>query len=96
LVFYTRQVSSVGQPVKSLMTTEQVEDFFRNQRGDAFLFASEERYRELAPRLPADVCVLDRRRWFLRSNQIVLLGRTGHCDHQYLASNARPATGAGP
>ncbi len=69
LVFYSRQ------PVRQFTTPEQVGEFFREQPQDAFLFASEERYRQLAAVLPADVKVLERRTWFLRKSQIFLLGR---------------------
>lgn len=69
LVFYSRQ------PVRQFTTPEQVGEFFREQPQDAFVFASEKRYRQLAAVLPADVKVLERRTWFLRNSQILLLGR---------------------
>jgi hypothetical protein len=70
LVFYTRQ------PVRQLITPEQVAEFFRDQRNDAFVFTSDERYHQLTSLLPPDVVVLERRPWFLRSQEILLLGRT--------------------
>ena len=72
LVFYAKH------PVQQLVEDEQVFRFFREQPRDAFLFTTGERYERLAARLPADVCVLERGRWFLRSNQILLLGRPQH------------------
>lgn len=69
LVFYTRE------PVRQLVEDEQVCRFFREHQRNAFLFTTDERYEQFAAQLPADVCVLDRRRWFLRSNQVLLLGR---------------------
>jgi 4-amino-4-deoxy-L-arabinose transferase-like glycosyltransferase len=69
LVFYARE------PVHQLVEDEQVCRFFREHEQNAFLFTTGERYEQFAAQLPADVCVLDRRRWFLRSNQVLLLGR---------------------
>ncbi|HEV7225200.1 MAG TPA: glycosyltransferase family 39 protein [Pirellulales bacterium] len=69
LVFYARE------PVRQLVEDEQVCRFFREHEQNAFLFTTGERYERFAAQLPADVCVLDRQRWFLRSNQVLLLGR---------------------
>ncbi|HXT60793.1 MAG TPA: hypothetical protein VN699_19300, partial [Pirellulales bacterium] len=69
LVFYARE------PIRQLVEDEQVCRFFREHEQNAFLFTTGERYERFAAQLPADVCVLDRQRWFLRSNQVLLLGR---------------------
>ncbi|HVC98927.1 MAG TPA: glycosyltransferase family 39 protein [Pirellulales bacterium] len=69
LVFYSRQ------PVRQFVAPEQVAEFFRDQPDDAFVFTSDERYRQLTAVLPPDVVVLARRPWFLRSSEILLLGR---------------------
>ena len=69
LVFYARR------PVWQLVEDEQVERFFREQQRDAFLVTTLKRYESVAARLPSDVCVLERGRWFLRTDEILLLGR---------------------
>jgi 4-amino-4-deoxy-L-arabinose transferase-like glycosyltransferase len=70
LVYYSHR------PVWQLESPEQVVEFFLRQPEDAFVFASDERYRQLIAVLPSDVSVLLRRPWFLRSSEILLLGRT--------------------
>jgi 4-amino-4-deoxy-L-arabinose transferase-like glycosyltransferase len=72
LVFYAKH------PVWQLVEDEQVHRFFQEQPRDAFLVTTDERYERLAASLPSDVCVLERGRWFLRSKQILLLGRPQH------------------
>jgi 4-amino-4-deoxy-L-arabinose transferase-like glycosyltransferase len=69
LVFYT------GRPVRQVFSPDDVVRFFSQRPTDAFVFTSAEHYRELSGKLPADVCVLDRRPWFLRPNEVLLLGR---------------------
>lgn len=69
LVFYT------GQPVRQVFSPDDVERFFRQRPTDAFVFTSAKQFDQLAGKLPADVLILDRRPWFLRSNEILLLGR---------------------
>ena len=69
LVFYAKR------PVWQLVEDEQVERFFREQQRDAFLVTTLNRYERVATRLPSDVCVLERGRWFLRADEILLLGR---------------------
>jgi len=69
LVFYLRQ------PVEQFFSDEQVRDFCRQWPYRGFLLITGERYRQAAAWLPPDVTVLARRRWFLRSDQILLLGR---------------------
>ena len=72
LVFYAKH------PVWQFVEDEQVYRFFQEQPRDAFLVTTDERYERLAASLPSDVCVLERGRWFLRSKQILLLGRPQH------------------
>lgn len=69
LVYYTRQ------PVRQIFAPEDVGKFFREHPSDAFLFTNEKDYERLADVLPADVTVLDRRPWFLKSREVLLLGR---------------------
>ena len=72
LVFYAQH------PVRQLAEDEQVYRFFREHESDAFLLTTNDRYERLSSGLPADVCVLGRGRWFLRANEILLLGRPQH------------------
>lgn len=69
LVFYT------GRPVRQVFSPDDVVRFFRHRPTDAFVFTSAKHFDQLAGKLPADVQVLDRRPWFLRSNEVLLLGR---------------------
>ncbi|HEX5442522.1 MAG TPA: glycosyltransferase family 39 protein [Pirellulales bacterium] len=71
LVYYARQ------PVRQVFAPEDVGAFFREHPNDAFVFTNDKDYARLAGLLPADVAVLDRRPWFLRSREILLLGRDG-------------------
>lgn len=71
LVYYAQQ------PVRQVFAPEDVGKFFREHPSDAFVFTSDKEYARLADLLPADVTVLDRRPWFLRSREILLLGRGG-------------------
>jgi 4-amino-4-deoxy-L-arabinose transferase-like glycosyltransferase len=88
LVFYSRQ------QVRQLESPQQVVDLFRQQTSDAFVFTSDDRYRQLFEVLPSDVCVLHKRPWFLRSSQVLLLGRVDRDaanDAKFLAGK-RPAS----
>jgi hypothetical protein len=69
LVFYTQQ------SLDRLVRDEQVPEYFDAHSRNAFVFTTDVKYEQLAPRLPADVRVLARSRWFLRTNEILLLGR---------------------
>ena len=69
LVFYTRQ------PIRQIFAPDDVGDFFRSHPDDAFLLTNDQEYGRLAGVLPADVTVLERRPWFLKSREILLLGR---------------------
>ena len=69
LIFYLRR------PVTQLFSDEQVRDFCGRWPYRGFLLITGERYQRAAEWLPADVSVLARRRWFLRSEDLLLLGR---------------------
>lgn len=71
LVFYSRQ------PVRQVFAPADVAAFFREHPSDAFVFTNDKEYARLTDSLPADVTVLARRSWFLRSREVLLLGRYG-------------------
>lgn len=81
LVYY------VGQPVRQLFSEQQVLALCQRWPHHGFLLTTNDHYARLAGRLPADVTLLGRRRWFLRSEDIVLLGRAapGHAPSETLA-----------
>lgn len=69
LVFYLRQ------PVTQFFSDEEVRDFCRRWPYRGFLLLTGERYARVAEWLPPDVTILARHRWFLRPDDLVLLGR---------------------
>jgi 4-amino-4-deoxy-L-arabinose transferase-like glycosyltransferase len=73
LVYYS------GNPVEILITPESAVAAFTDARSDGtapFVLTTESLYERLAPSLPSDVVVLDRRPLFLKgSKELVLLGR---------------------
>jgi 4-amino-4-deoxy-L-arabinose transferase-like glycosyltransferase len=69
LVFY------LHQPVQQYFAEEQIRSFCQTWPYHGFLLTTSDRYAYVAPWLPSDVCVLERKRWFLRSQDILLLGR---------------------
>ena len=89
LVFYAKH------PVWQLVADEQVYRFFEEHPRDAFLVTTGDRYERLAAGLPSDVHILERGRWFLRSKQLLLLGRPQHlasATSTWEKSGWRPAT----
>lgn len=69
LVYYLRQ------PVTQFFTDEEVRAYCRQWPYRGFLLITAERFRRASEWLPADVAVLARHRWFLRSDDVLLLGR---------------------
>jgi 4-amino-4-deoxy-L-arabinose transferase-like glycosyltransferase len=70
LTFYARQ------SIERCKTPEQVREFFHEHARNAFLITSDERYPQIATVLPPDVAVLQRCPKFLKSGEVLLLGRT--------------------
>ncbi|HTM54786.1 MAG TPA: glycosyltransferase family 39 protein [Pirellulales bacterium] len=71
LVFYS------GRYVEKLSAPEDVAQFFDSHPGEAFLVTTDAELAKLRGQLPLDVSVLTSRRRFLRSGELVLLGRIG-------------------
>ncbi|HWB13486.1 MAG TPA: glycosyltransferase family 39 protein [Pirellulales bacterium] len=69
LVFYLRQ------PVQQFFYEEQIREFCQAWPYRGFLLTTSDRYALVGKYLPSDVCVLERKRWFLRSQDLLLLGR---------------------
>jgi 4-amino-4-deoxy-L-arabinose transferase-like glycosyltransferase len=69
LTFYARQ--TIGR----CKTPQQVQELFSQHPRNAFLFTTDERYRQIAAVLPPDVTVLRRCPKFLKSGEVWLLGR---------------------
>jgi 4-amino-4-deoxy-L-arabinose transferase-like glycosyltransferase len=68
LVFYLRQ------PVEQYFADDDIRAFCQAWPARGFLLITGDRYANIQRWLPPDVCVLDRKRWFLRSQDILLLG----------------------
>ncbi len=62
-------------PIQRAGTSEEISQFFAANPRDAFLITTDRCYKGLSGNLPADVIVLKRDRRFLRSGEVVLLGR---------------------
>jgi len=71
LVFYS------GRNVEKLSAPEEVAQFFDSHPGEAFLVTTDAELAKLRGQLPLDVSVLTSRKRFLRSGELVLLGRIG-------------------
>jgi 4-amino-4-deoxy-L-arabinose transferase-like glycosyltransferase len=69
LVFYLRQ------PVQQFFAEDQIREFCGAWPYRGFLLMTSDRYATVRQWLPSDVCVLERKRWFLRSQDLLLLGR---------------------
>ena len=69
LVFYIRQ------PVQQFFSEDQIREFCQAWPYRGFLLTTSDRYELVGRWLPYDVCVLERKRWFLRSQDLLLLGR---------------------
>jgi 4-amino-4-deoxy-L-arabinose transferase-like glycosyltransferase len=69
LVFYLRQ------SVQQFFYEDQIREFCQAWPYRGFLLTTGDRYATVRQWLPSDVCVLERKRWFLRSQDLVLLGR---------------------
>ncbi|HET6880088.1 MAG TPA: hypothetical protein VFI31_08030, partial [Pirellulales bacterium] len=74
LVFY------LGPQVNLMHHIDQARDFCRQWPADRFLITTADGYARLAPSLPSDVSVLVRQRWFLRPDELLLLGRDKSAD----------------
>jgi 4-amino-4-deoxy-L-arabinose transferase-like glycosyltransferase len=69
LVFYLRQ------PVAQFFADDDIRAFCQAWPVHGFLLITGDHYPKVREWLPSDVCVLERKRWFLRSQDILLLGR---------------------
>ncbi|HVX11899.1 MAG TPA: glycosyltransferase family 39 protein [Pirellulales bacterium] len=76
LVYY------LGQPVQQIMREDQAREFCGAMPYHGFLLTTGSRYETLAKSLPADVTVLARGRWFLRRDELLLLGRDETADRR--------------
>jgi 4-amino-4-deoxy-L-arabinose transferase-like glycosyltransferase len=74
LVYY------LGSEVRQMFNDDQARQFCQKWPDSGFLVTTAERYARLAPSLPDDVTVLARQRWFLRPDELLLLGREKPAD----------------
>lgn len=70
LVFY------VEQPIAKFESPDEVQKFFAEHPTTAFMLTTDSQLETLRPALPGDVSVLSTHRRFLRSGNVVLLGRS--------------------
>lgn len=70
LVFYAKR------PISSLNTAQDVGTFFQKHAENAFLFTTDEELTSIVPLLPPDVSILEASPRFLKSKNILLLGRS--------------------
>jgi 4-amino-4-deoxy-L-arabinose transferase-like glycosyltransferase len=68
-VFYTQA------PVEEFESTRQIQTFFGEHPGSAFVLTTREEFERLSSILPPDVTVLESRSRFLHSGKVLLLGR---------------------
>jgi hypothetical protein len=76
LVYY------LGWPVQQMFDDEQIRAFCDEWPYHGFLLITGDRYAKIANWLPDDVTVLAREKWFLRRDELLLLGRDETTDRR--------------
>ncbi len=76
--FRPSQVFYSKGPIEQFESTRQIQTFFGQHTGSAFVVTTGEEFERLSSILPSDVTVLESRPRFLHSGKVLLLGRAKH------------------